>query len=202
MLEYSEIVSIEDCGVEETYDITMEDWPSFVADEIVVHNSGMTKLLKDMAVGGPLTFNDLCAATALFRPGPLDAGLCDRYVQVKQGASQMYFEHPRLESILQETNGVMTYQEQTMRVAREISGFTPVEADLLRRAIGKKDQLKMNELGAGFVAGAIAGYANVELEDGTVVQVHLARKLKVKENDQLWTVGQIQEHGFDIAEVL
>lgn len=138
---------------------------------------GMRKLLKELAMGGPLDFNDLCAATALFRPGPLDAGLCERYVQVKQGAAKPHYEHPRLVPILEKTYGVMAYQEQTMQVSRVISGFTPGEADLVRKAIGKKDAKKMAELGEQFIEGAVAGYAEVELEDGSVIEVHRLRKL-------------------------
>jgi DNA polymerase-3 subunit alpha len=138
----------------------------------------MRKLLREMAEGGRLDFNDLCAATALFRPGPLDAGLCDRYVQVKQGVTKPYYEHPRLVPILEKTLGVMAYQEQTMKVAQVIAGFTPGEADLVRKAIGKKDAEKMAELGGQFVAGAVAGYAEVELEDGTKVEVHRLKKLR------------------------
>ena len=119
-------------------------------------SSGMRGLLKDMAKVEELTFNDLCAATALFRPGPLDAGLCDRYVKVKQGEATPYYEHPILESILSETFGVMVYQEQTMKVCRLLSGFTPGEADGVRKAIGKKDKEKMAQYGEKFVAGAMA----------------------------------------------
>lgn len=163
---------------------------------------GIRNLLKEMAMGGDLTFDDLAAATALFRPGPLDAGLCERYVHVKQGASKPYYEHPRLEPILSNTLGVMAYQEQTMMVARELSGFSPGDADLLRKAISKKDAAKMAELGGQFIEGAVAGYASVELDDGSVVQVHLRRKLKVKENDARWTIEQIHANGFEIAEAL
>lgn len=116
---------------------------------------GMTKLLKDMAMGGPLTFDDLCAATALFRPGPLDAGLCDRYVQVKQGAAHPYYDHPSLEECLGDTFGVIVYQEQVMKLCRVLCGFTPGEADGVRKAIGKKDADKMAEYGERFVAGAV-----------------------------------------------
>ena len=117
---------------------------------------GMKKLLKDIAVGGRLTFDDICATTALFRPGPLDAGLCDRYVQVKQGHAAPYYDHPSLEPILKETHGVMAYQEQVMQVTRTLAGFTPGEADGVRKAIGKKDMDKMKEFKDKFVAGCVS----------------------------------------------
>lgn len=117
---------------------------------------GMKKLLKDMATREQLTFDDLCAATALFRPGPLDAGLCDRYVAVKQGLTKPHYEHPILEECLGDTFGVIVYQEQVMKICRLLCGFTPGEADGVRKAIGKKDADKMAEYGAQFVAGAEA----------------------------------------------
>lgn len=116
---------------------------------------GMRTLLKELAVGGELDFNDLCATTALFRPGPLDAGLCERYVQVKQGAAKPYYEHPALEECLSETFGVLVYQEQVMKVCRVLSGMTPGEADGVRKAMGKKDAVKMAEYKEMFVAGAV-----------------------------------------------
>jgi DNA polymerase-3 subunit alpha len=116
---------------------------------------GMKNLLKQLALGGPLTFDDICAATALFRPGPLDAGLCDRYVQVKQGATRPYYDHPKLEPVLSETYGVMAYQEQVMQVCRVLAGFTPGEADGVRKAIGKKDAEKMAEFKDKFIKGCV-----------------------------------------------
>lgn len=117
---------------------------------------GMKKLLREMAMGTTLTFDDLAAATALFRPGPLDAGLCDRYVEVKQGRAQPYYEHPALEKCLRSTFGVIVYQEQVMAITRELCGFTPGEADSVRKAIGKKDPEKMAQYGTKFVEGAVA----------------------------------------------
>lgn len=117
---------------------------------------GMKNLLKEMALGGQLTFGDICAATALFRPGPLDAGLCDRYVQVKQGASKPYYEHPALEECLGDTFGVIVYQEQVMAITRKLCGFTPGDADGVRKAIGKKDAEKMAEYERKFVDGAVS----------------------------------------------
>ena len=163
--------------------------------------NGMKNLLKNMAVGGDLTFDDLAAATALFRPGPLDAGLCDRYVRVKQGVTSPHYEHPTLVPVLEKTLGVMVYQEQTMQVAKTLSGFTGGESDLLRKAIGKKDAAKMAELETQFIEGAVAGYVEVELEDGTVVKVHRHRKLKCADG-KLRTVEQALADDTDIVEVL
>lgn len=118
--------------------------------------SGMRKLLKDLAMGGPLSFDDLVAVVALFRPGPLDAGLCDDYVQIKQGAKSPYYEHPSMEGALRKTLGVIVYQEQVMQIARDVAGFTMAQADHLRKAMGKKDADKMKEMRDKFVAGCAA----------------------------------------------
>lgn len=162
---------------------------------------GMKKLLKEMALGGQLTFDDLAAATALFRPGPLDAGLCDRYVRVKQGAAKPYYEHPALEKCLGDTFGVIVYQEQTMQIAKELSGFTAGESDILRKAIGKKDATLMKTMSEQFVQGAVAGYAEVELDDGRTVTVHSARKLKCSDG-KLRTISEALAEDADIVEVL
>lgn len=153
-LKYIEIESIEEIGIENTYDITMEDNPSFVANEIVVHNSGMRKLLKDLACLKPLNFEDISAATALYRPGPIDAGLVDRFVAVKQGKALPEYEHDLMIPALENTYGVLTYQEQIMQVCRDLAGFTLVDADHVRKAMGKKDKEKMAGYKDLFVAGA------------------------------------------------
>jgi len=118
-------------------------------------SSGMRGLLKQLANGGSLTFDNLAATTALFRPGPLDAGLCDDYVQIKQGAKTAYLEHPNMEAALKDTYGVIVYQEQVMRVAVDLAGFTLTESDHLRKAMGKKDKDLMAEQRDKFVQGCI-----------------------------------------------
>lgn len=96
--------------------------------------SGMTNLIKRMNVSN---IEELCAAIALYRPGPLQAGLVDAYVKNKKnGFKQSTF--PGIDNILQETFGVMVYQEQIMRIAQRLAGYSAGEADLLRKAIGKK----------------------------------------------------------------
>ncbi len=115
---------------------------------------GMRKLLRDLARGSDLTFEDIAAATALYRPGPIDAGLLEQYVQVKQGAIHESYDHPAMRPALSSTYGVMTYQEQVMRVARDLAGFSMPEADKLRKAIGKKDAKLMASMKEKFIAGA------------------------------------------------
>lgn len=114
---------------------------------------GMRKLLKDLRKGGDLTFADLCASTALFRPGPIDAGLMDDYVSIRQGAASEHYDHPNMEAALKSTFGVIIYQEQVMQLARDLAGFTMAQADGLRKAMGKKDRDKMAAVRDKWVAG-------------------------------------------------
>lgn len=118
--------------------------------------SGMRKLLKDLAVVAPLTFDDIAAATALFRPGPIDAGLMDKYVAIKQGKQDPSYVSPLVEPALRETFGVTVYQEQVSRIAVDLCGFTGAEADHLRKAISKKDADKMAKMSKQFIDGAVA----------------------------------------------
>lgn len=152
--------------------------------------AGMRKLLKDLACLKPLDFEDISAATALYRPGPIDAGLVDKFIAVKQGKARPEYEHPLMEPALKNTYGVLTYQEQIMQVCRDLSGFTFVEADHVRKAIGKKDKEKMATYREMFVAGAMAGQIEVELEDGSKRVLHRSKKYKVKEGGQ-FTIEEI-----------
>lgn len=106
-------------------------------------SGGMRKLLKDLRSGGDLTFEDLSAATALYRPGPIDSGLLADYVSVRQGVAGEHYDHPNMERALKDTFGVIVYQEQVMQIARDLAGFTFPEADHLRKAMGKKDAAMM-----------------------------------------------------------
>ncbi len=93
-------------------------------------------------------FDDLIAVNALIRPGPLDSGMTDVYIRRKRGLEEVSYPHEQLEEILEPTYGVITYQEQVMRIAAELAGFSLAEADVLRKAMGKKKQaLIERELG-------------------------------------------------------
>lgn len=116
---------------------------------------GMRKLLRDLALIAPLTFEDLTAATALYRPGPMDSGLMEQFVKVKQGVVMPSYPHPSMEEALRDTYGVMVYQEEVMAVARDFAGFTLVESDHLRKAMGKKDKDKMAKFRSKFIDGAL-----------------------------------------------
>ncbi len=122
--------------------IPMDDQPTFdlfckgdTTGVFQLESSGMKKLLVDMQ---PSVFEDIVAILALYRPGPLGSGMVDDFIQCKHGRKAIQYPHPLLESVLKETYGVMVYQEQIMQAVQVLAGFTLGQADLLRRAIGKK----------------------------------------------------------------
>ncbi|MGE5219648.1 MAG: DNA polymerase III subunit alpha [Chloroflexota bacterium] len=104
----------------------------------------------------PNCFEDLVAILALYRPGPLDSGMADDYIKRKNGKEKVKYLHPLLEPILKDTYGVIVYQEQVMQTAQILAGYTMGEADILRRAMGKKDPEEMAAQRERFVSGATA----------------------------------------------
>ncbi|HEY3487869.1 MAG TPA: DNA polymerase III subunit alpha, partial [Gammaproteobacteria bacterium] len=117
-----------------------------------LESRGMKDLIKRLQ---PDSFDDIIALVALFRPGPLQSGMVDDFINCKHGKAQIHYAHPLLEPILKSTYGIILYQEQVMQIARELAGYTLGEADLLRRAMGKKKPEEMAQQRAIFVAGAI-----------------------------------------------
>ena len=101
-------------------------------------------------------FDDLVASNALLRPGPLDAGMHMVFIRRKLGQEKVTYPHPALREVLEPTYGVITYQEQVMRIANVLAGFSLAEADVLRKAVGKKDQELANQEVAKFVERAVA----------------------------------------------
>ncbi len=118
-----------------------------------VESQGMRELLMRMK---PDSLEDLIAAVALYRPGPLESGMTESFVRRKHGEEEVRYPHPRLEPILKETYGVIVYQEQVMQIAQELAGYSLGQADLLRRAMGKKIPEEMERQRAVFVEGAKA----------------------------------------------
>ena len=100
-------------------------------------------------------FDDLIAANALVRPGPLDMGMDLVYIRRKLGQEPVRYPHPDLEEVLEPTYGVIVYQEQLMRIAQVLAGFTLAEADVLRKAVGKKDAALIKKELGGFVEQAV-----------------------------------------------
>jgi len=116
-------------------------------------SSGMRELLRKAK---PERLDDLIALNALYRPGPLKSGMVDDFIARKQGKTEVKYELPQLQPILGSTYGVIAYQEQVMRIAAELAGFTLGQTDVLRKAMGKKDPKVMAKQREAFLAGAKA----------------------------------------------
>ncbi|MFD1362246.1 DNA polymerase III subunit alpha [Lentibacillus salinarum] len=120
-----------------------------------LESQGMKQLLNRLK---PTTFEDIVAVNALFRPGPMEN--IPVYIDRKHGREAVDYPHPDLEPILKKTYGVLIYQEQIMQIAHQIAGFSLGQADILRRAVSKKDQRVMDEQQAAFIEGCLAnGYS-------------------------------------------
>lgn len=117
-----------------------------------LESSGMQNLLKRLA---PSRFDDIIAVLALYRPGPLDSGMLDEFIERKHGRKPIVYPDDRLKTVLEETYGVIVYQEQVMEIARIISGFSMAEADNLRKAMGKKKPEILEEAKEQFIEGAV-----------------------------------------------
>lgn len=153
-------------GTIDLEDVPMDDHKTF---EMLQHgdtlgvfqleSSGMTALVVRMK---PDCFEDLIALVALYRPGPLESGMADQYVKCKHKEEPVHFLHPALAESMKETYGVILYQEQVMQSASALAGYSLGEADLLRRAMGKKKVEVMAEQREKFIKGAVKN--NVELK--------------------------------------
>ena len=115
-------------------------------------SSGMKSLLRQLQ---PTRFDDLIALNALFRPGPLEGGVVDSFIKRRHGQEPIEYLIPELEGILGNTYGVIVYQEQVMQIANLIGGFSMGEADMLRKAMGKKDKSIMRKLRLDFLKRAV-----------------------------------------------
>jgi len=117
-----------------------------------LESSGMRELLGRLK---PSDMGDMVALVALYRPGPLQSGMTDDYVERKHGRTPVTYPLPQLEALLSETYGTIIYQEQVMQIAQVMAGYSLGEADLLRRAMGKKKQSEMDKQRVRFVSGSI-----------------------------------------------
>ncbi len=135
-------------------------------------SSGIRDLLTRLK---PTDFGDIVAVIALYRPGPMKAGMLDDFVERKHGRKRVAYLHKLLEPILKDTFGCFVYQEQVMETAKSLAGFTPGQADGLRKAMSKKIPAELEKLRAAFVAGSV--------KNG------IAEKLANKVYDQLTEFG-------------
>ncbi|MBK9070005.1 MAG: DNA polymerase III subunit alpha [Myxococcales bacterium] len=128
-----------------------------------LESSGFREILKKLK---PDCLEDIVAAVALYRPGPLEGGMVDDFIDRKHGRKKVEFPHPDLALVLADTYGVIVYQEQVMQIAQVLAGYSLGRADLLRRAMGKKQKEVMDKEKAGFVQGAIGRGVDAAIAEG------------------------------------
>lgn len=151
-----------DLADEKTFDLINK---SETAAVFQLESAGMRKLISGLK---PSSFEEIVALVALFRPGPLQAGMVEDYIARKHGRAEVRYPHPKLEPILAPTYGVFVYQEQVMEAARVLAGYSLGEADILRKAMGKKKPEEMEKQRAVFVKGCRAANDIDELESGAI----------------------------------
>lgn len=116
-----------------------------------LESSGMKQIVRDLK---PSNIEDISSILALYRPGPLDAGLIPKFINRKHGREAIDYESQLLQPILNETYGIMVYQEQIMKIAQDMAGYSLGQADLLRRAMGKKKVAEMEKQKQNFIDGS------------------------------------------------
>ncbi|HEY9784824.1 MAG TPA: DNA polymerase III subunit alpha [Candidatus Obscuribacterales bacterium] len=125
-------------------------------------SSGMRQVARDMK---PSNMEDLSALIALYRPGPLDTGMIDKFIDCKHGKMKISYLTPQLEPILKDTYGQIVYQEQVMQIAQQLAGYSLGQADLLRRAMGKKKPEEMEKQREIFVGGCAKNGISKDIAD-------------------------------------
>ncbi len=125
-----------------------------------LESSGMRRYLKDLK---PTELEDIIAMISLYRPGPME--LIPEYIERKQGRKPVVYLHPKLETVMKNTYGIMIYQEQLMSAARVLANFSLAEADVLRKAVGKKNRKLLMEQKEKFISGCLANGVSKETTD-------------------------------------
>jgi DNA polymerase-3 subunit alpha len=140
--------------------IPLDDKPSLklFADGLLnavfqFESSGMVEICRKLK---PESLEDLSALNALYRPGPLDGGMVDDYIERRHGRRKVQYIVPQMKEILENTLGILVYQEQIMQLAQKLAGYSLGEADLMRRAMGKKKKEEMAKHEEKFISGAVA----------------------------------------------
>lgn len=162
--EWVTIREISTAGEEDTYDLQMRaPGNNFLANGFVVHNSGMRRCLMDLR---PTEFDHITATISLYRPGPME--FIPDFIACLHGEKQPEYVHKVLEPILSETMGVCVYQEQVIQILSDIAGYTPGEADLVRRGISKKSKKTLDEHREIFARGS-AAKSGLKREDADAI---------------------------------
>lgn len=143
----------------QTYNIFSKGFTSGVFQ---FESRGMRDILRKYQ---PTRIEDLCALNALYRPGPIQGGMIDDFIDRKHGRKKVTYDFPELKDILEETYGVIVYQEQVMQISNRLAGYSLGDADILRRAMGKKKAEEMAAQRERFLKGALAqGHAQKKVE--------------------------------------
>ncbi|MFB2772022.1 DNA polymerase III subunit alpha [Pelatocladus sp. BLCC-F211] len=154
-----------------------------------LESSGMRQIVRDLK---PSNIEDISSILALYRPGPLDAGLIPKFINRKHGRENIDYEHTILEPILDETYGIMVYQEQIMKIAQDMAGYSLGQADLLRRAMGKKKVSEMQKQREKFMDGAAKNGVKQQIADALFEQMLKFAEYCLSYDTEVLTV----EYGF------
>ncbi len=154
-----------------------------------LESSGMRQIVRDLK---PSNIEDISSILALYRPGPLDAGLIPKFINRKHGREQISYDSQILEPILDETYGIMVYQEQIMKIAQDMAGYSLGQADLLRRAMGKKKVDEMMKQREKFVDGAAKNGVKKQIADELFDQMLKFAEYCLSYDTEILTV----EYGF------
>jgi DNA polymerase-3 subunit alpha len=150
-----------------------------------LESSGMRQIVRDLKPSG---IEDISSILALYRPGPLDAGLIPKFIDRKHGREKITYQHVLLEPILQETYAVLVYQEQIMKMAQDLAGYSLGEADLLRRAMGKKKASEMQKHRENFIDGATKNGVNPKIAEDLFEQMVKFAEYCLSYDTQILTV--------------
>ena len=168
-----------------------------------LESSGMRQIVRDLK---PSNIEDISSILALYRPGPLDAGLIPKFIDRKHGREKIEYDDKVLEPILDETYGIMVYQEQIMKIAQEMAGYSLGQADLLRRAMGKKKVAVMEENRGKFIDGSAKNGVSKDISEKLFEQMIKFAEYCLSYDTEVLTleyglmpIGKIVEHKIECS---